>query len=344
MATITERNGRYRALVRRRGQTRCATFSTRAQAKAWARRTETELEELRATGLIVPKDKTLADLIDAYKGELYEIKRWGRSKEADLTRLRRDLGTLPATEVRKAPVLAYFRRRQAEGTGAVSLHSAITYLIGVLDYAHKVLQYDVAVEDIRNLRAQMAKLGTIGRSQERDRRVTEAELQRLCDYFSGQNTDIPMADILQFCVATAMRISEVCRLTWSDLDAEKRTIIVRDRKHPSQKFGNDQVVPLLDATGHDALAIVQRQPRGQSRIFPYSHRTVGTYVTRAVAALGIDDLHLHDLRHEGISRLFEAGYRIEQVALVSGHRDWAMLRRYTHVRAADLVRGPQVRP
>jgi hypothetical protein len=44
------------------------------------------------------------------------------------------------------------------------------------------------------------------------------------------------------------------------------------------------------------------------------------------------------LEIEGISRLFAAGYRIEQVALVSGHRDWAMLKRYTHVHATDLHR------
>jgi site-specific recombinase XerD len=50
-----------------------------------------------------------------------------------------------------------------------------------------------------------------------------------------------------------------------------------------------------------------------------------------------EDLHFHDLRHETISRLFEAGFRIEQVAMVSGHRDWPMLGRYVHPRAEDLV-------
>ena len=61
-------------------------------------------------------------------------------------------------------------------------------------------------------------------------------------------------------------------------------------------------------------------------------------VTVFVTELGLGDLHLHDLRHEAISRLFAAGYRIEEVALVSGHRDWKMLARYTHVKAEDLHR------
>jgi hypothetical protein len=57
---------------------------------------------------------------------------------------------------------------------------------------------------------------------------------------------------------------------------------------------------------------------------------------RACQVLRIDDLHFHDLRHEGASRLFEAGFRIEHVALVTGHKDWKMLRRYTHVRPEAL--------
>ena len=103
--------------------------------------------------------------------------------------------------------------------------------------------------------------------------------------------------------------------------------------------GEDQVVPLLSSTGYNAFEIVQRQQScRQGRVFPFNARTVSAYFTRAVTTLGLRDLHLHDLRHEGISRLFEAGYRIEQVALVSGHRDWAMLKRYTHPRAVDLHR------
>jgi site-specific recombinase XerD len=47
-------------------------------------------------------------------------------------------------------------------------------------------------------------------------------------------------------------------------------------------------------------------------------------------------LHFHDLRHEGTSRLFEAGLSIEKVALVTGHKDWRMLQRYTNLKPEDL--------
>ena len=57
-------------------------------------------------------------------------------------------------------------------------------------------------------------------------------------------------------------------------------------------------------------------------------------------ACGIADLHFHDLRHEGVSRLFEKGYAIEQVSLVSGHRSWSSLKRYTNLRPDSLHRLP----
>jgi integrase len=68
------------------------------------------------------------------------------------------------------------------------------------------------------------------------------------------------------------------------------------------------------------------------RIFPYSTDAIGAAFTRACRILGIEDLRFHDLRHEGISRLFEMGKTIPQAAAVSGHRSWTNLKRYTHIR------------
>ncbi|WP_328514672.1 site-specific integrase [Ralstonia solanacearum] len=168
-----------------------------------------------------------------------------------------------------------------------------------------------------------------------------------------------MADIIKFAVATAMRASEITSLRWLDINHEHRTIIIRDRKHPQDKIGNNQTVPLLG----DAYEIVMRQPRlptptwlahtddddraphMSELVFPYSARSFSSIFPRACRSLGIKDLRFHDLRHEGVSRLFEQGYALHEVALVSGHRDWKMLRRYTQIRARDLHRTrPQSEP
>jgi integrase len=53
---------------------------------------------------------------------------------------------------------------------------------------------------------------------------------------------------------------------------------------------------------------------------------------------GVENLHFHDLRHEAISRFFEKGLSIPEVALISGHRSYSMLARYTHLKAEDVAK------
>jgi integrase len=143
-----------------------------------------------------------------------------------------------------------------------------------------------------------------------------------------------------FAVATAMRQDEIARVEWRDFDASSRMLVIRNRKDPRKKKGNDQRIPLLDVSGYDACKIIEEQGRfsniREGRIFPYNGRSVGTAFRRQCQELKIEDLHFRDLRHEGTHRLFEAGFSIEQVALVTGHKDWKMLRRYTQLKPETL--------
>jgi len=81
----------------------------------------------------------------------------------------------------------------------------------------------------------------------------------------------------------------------------------------------------------EAMAIALAMPRVSERIFPFNTDAVSASFTRACAFLGIEDLHFHDLRHGGITRLFEMGRTLPLVASVSGHRSWQSLKRYTHL-------------
>ncbi|WP_407798686.1 tyrosine-type recombinase/integrase, partial [Staphylococcus aureus] len=57
---------------------------------------------------------------------------------------------------------------------------------------------------------------------------------------------------------------------------------------------------------------------------------------RLLALAGIKELRFHDLRHEGVSRLFERRLNVIEVSSVSGHKELRMLRRCTHLAADDL--------
>lgn len=117
--------------------------------------------------------------------------------------------------------------------------------------------------------------------------------------------------------------------------------MARDRKDPQDKDGNHQSVPPLNLTGYDSWQILLEQrivTRAQGRVFPHNSRSVGTAFRRACRSLEIEDLPFHDLRHEATSRLFEVDLPIEKVALLTGHKDWKMPKRYTHFKPENLHR------
>src|SRR5215471_14281707 len=155
------------------GHTKCETFGSRAQAKAWADTIERQIGELRASGVMSAKDLDLRDLIDRYRDELYPLKPWGRTKSADLARLKKDLGALKADALRAAHFTDYFRARFPEGTGAVVVSAQIGYLVGVLRVARTVLHLDVNLQGALDAREALSKLRLVGKSKRRERRVSD---------------------------------------------------------------------------------------------------------------------------------------------------------------------------
>jgi integrase len=340
MASITKIGKRWRALVRKGGTTRCMTFGSPALAKSWAATIEGEIDQLRASGFLKPGSLTVGDLIDRYIRELYPLKQWGVSKTRELRVIRKAFAADLVSSLDHTRVVEVFTDMNNKGTGGVGISARIGYLITVLATAANLWRITVPLDAVRGARSALVAVGMVHGSKERDRRVSDDEIERVIAHLEKMQTALPVRDLIHFAVASAMRVSEITRIKWADLNEKDRTVKVRDRKHPKKKLGNDSDVPLLDFSGHDAFQIVMRQPRTKEFIFPYNCRTVGKYFIDAALFLEIADLNFHDLRHESISRMFESKhkYSIPEVSLVSGHRDWGHLRRYTNLRAVDLHR------
>ena len=87
-----------------------------------------------------------------------------------------------------------------------------------------------------------------------------------------------------------------------------------------------------------ATALLASLPRSiDGQVFPTTAEAVKLAFQRAVVRAGIEDFHFHDLRHEGVSRLFEKGLNVMEVASISGHKTLQMLKRYTHLNTDMLV-------
>lgn len=349
MATITKRLGKdgavsYRAQVRIKKDGRIVysearTFPREKLAKDWAARLELELKQ---PGAIEDRRKpklSLGELIPKYVKEVEQSKPLGRTKLYVLKMLLDyPIAEIPAAEISPSDLLEHCRARAKEGAGPATVAHDVSYLKSILFYAKSIWQLPLqqAIHTLESTLPELHKQGLVGKSRPRDRRPTESEVTHILEGLRKRryhvNGEIPHDEMFEFAIYSCMRVSEVTSLLWEDLDEEKRCVLVRNRKDPKHKQDNHQLVPLLGP----AWDIVSKQPRTDDRIFPYESKSVSRGYQDVRSALGIVDLRFHDMRHEGISRLFEMGYSIEQVAMVSGHRSWTNLKRYTHLRPESL--------
>lgn len=148
--------------------------------------------------------------------------------------------------------------------------------------------------------------------------------------------------IVKLALYTAMRAEEVVSIRRGQVDLKKRIVHI-----PKTKNGDARNVPLTIAAAEamrqamenpirplDCDLVFFGEPGRDGKRRPYVWEKIwGEMVKRE----GFEDLHFHDLRHEAISRLVEAGLSDQKVAAISGHKTMQMLKRYTHLRAEDLV-------
>ena len=83
-------------------------------------------------------------------------------------------------------------------------------------------------------------------------------------------------------------------------------------------------------------------PPTDERVFPISAACLRLAWNRARKKAGINDLRFHDLRHEALSRFFEMGMSVPEVALISGHKDVRQLFRYTHLNPENIFKKYEV--
>ena len=335
MASILQVKGKWRAQVRRKGQpVYTRTFDTKTEADRWARQLEVDIDRGLEAKPGRSKGVTVADLIGTYR-KMRERARPisdASTEHYTLRHLEHHLGNRDAQRLMPQDLVGYCSARRDDGAGPYTCNMDIGKLGTVLRYA--ALAAKVTLPDVvGQARPLLTHLGLIGGGGRRERRPTEDELLRLVEYLEREHGAL-YADVVRFAVLTAMRRGEITRLRWADVDEAKKLVLVRDRKHPRRKVGNNEWIPLLG----EAWAVVQRQAKSGELIFPVHEQTLSKYFTWACRALSIPDLHFHDLRHEGTSRLFEAGYEVQQVALVTGHKDWRHLKRYTNLKPEDLHR------
>ncbi|MDR5833369.1 tyrosine-type recombinase/integrase [Caballeronia sp. LZ034LL] len=355
MASILQIGSRWRAQVRRRGQSITKTFKTKSAAQAWAREQETAIDKGQTA--IDAHAVTVDELISKYREARAESGRVVKPKSNEdyiLQRLADAFGDCLTTQLNTQRIVKFAQARKAGGAGGYTIDMDLSKLGTVMRHTASLL--DIVLPDaVGTARPALHHLDLIGPGKKRDRRPSNGEIEQILAWFAEHpEREQAMPDLLRIAIQCAFRRGELFSLRWDDIDTERHLALVRDRKHPRQKVGNNEWVPLIG----NSFEIITRQPRypvpedyairraadpslpphKNEFIFRFNKSTASKYFKQACDAKGIVGLRLHDLRHEATSALFEAGWDIPEVAAVTGHKDWRNLKRYTNLSVADIAK------
>lgn len=322
MASFRKRNGKWQVQIRRsQGEPVSRSFVLKSDAEIWARQIEAEIDRsVLPVGVALSKFR-LADLLNRYLQEITPNKRAFKNEAYVINGfLRSPLASLGLTHVTPQAISEYRDLRLSQVQPA-SVRRELDVLGHVLETAKSNWLLPLPANPVRVIRKPAPP-------EARKRRLTREEYERLvevCAKLTNQN----MAKLFLFAIETGMRRGEIIGLLWENVRLDTGTAYL-----PMTKNGSSRTVPLSPK----AKAILASLfPKENGNVFDVSAVAVRQAWERIRIKAGIADVHFHDLRHEAISRFFEMGLSVPEVALISGHKDMRMLFRYTHLKAENVA-------
>lgn len=338
MATINKPpSSTWKAVIRKRGwPSTIKTFRTKRDAEDWARRTEDEM----VRGVYIDRADAnrmlLKSAIDRYLRDVSSTKKPSTesAEKHKAKALKAELGDYSLAALNQNLIADYRDRRLADGKSTDTVRLELALLSHLFTIAIKEWHLGLVYNPVLNIRKPAPSSG-------RNRRLSadeESTLLKACDKFSN-----PMLGwIVRTGLYTGMRAGEITTLRRGQVDLKRRVVRLSNTKK-----GTDRTVPL----SKEALLILTEalnhpvRPVGTDLIFwgepgrdkkrrPYEFRMAWKKIIKDTK---LSNLRFHDLRHEAVSRLVEIGLGDQEIAAISGHKSMQMLKRYTHLRAEDLV-------
>lgn len=330
MASIQKRGTTYRARITRRGYTtQSQTFNSKVEAIKWARDIEHKIDNgtlpshLKPTNILknlnTPFKVATAEYITAHTA----LKKNYKSETLIIKKLTELWGELPIIEVNKAAVLSLrdlMISKNRAGATINKYYNAISKIFQMLQDEWS-LTIDNPIKGIKRMPA----------SPSRIKRITGLTLDTLMK--AAEDTSPPLfTNILEIALETGMRRGELMGLQWHDVDLLNRRayLYVTKNSEPRQ-------VPLTQKAVEVFKSIPKTDP---DKVFPVNMNWLRSCFekTREKAKANwvgdsknpFDDIRFHDLRHEALSKLSDAGLNVIELAHISGHKVLSMLQVYTH--------------
>ena len=317
MATYQERDGRIRAIIRRKGHpTQSKSFDRKSDAVKWARKIEAGLD---SGGFIESKD-TVASILTRYREEVSSDKRGWKWEQTRIDNIiKQPWASMKASDC--GDQLHHWAQRRRKEVSDATVNRELNILSAAFTHAIKIWRIKLHHNPVRNV-------ARPPNNAARNRRVSSEELGLFWNHDRGRTHSLRwyVPIMVEFGIETGLRLSEMCHLEWADVHADESWLFVAKSKN-----GDSRKVP-MSPRAKDLLKLL---PQG-TNVFPVQEGSFGVIFRRVCKELGIVDLHFHDTRHEAVSRLAKV-YPVLQLAAISGHRNLKSLQVYYNPTIEELV-------
>lgn len=174
----------------------------------------------------------------------------------------------------------------------------------------------------------------------RDRRLEEGEWEKLmATIATGYKHHKVYPILLGLFIETAMRAQELLKTTWSNVNLQQREIKIPAENVKTRTYRG---VPLSKkAIGLlTELQSLRKNAKPTDVLFDEwaDSLALSKSFRRLTHRAGIDDLKIHDLRHEAICRFYtNTSLSDVEIMAISGHTNKTTLARYANLRSTELA-------
>lgn len=344
MATVFKNpRGSWRCIARRRGhETQSGVFENKTEATRAGNRWEFEFDQGQHKKASNRTIHTVHELFDRYACEVSPGKAGGREEVIRLTNWsnKKDHPEFDC-KVRNfgKKEIQSWRDRRLKVITPASVNRELNLVSAV--FTHAIKEWDVSLPA-----NPVSLISRPPKTPPRHRRLMPDEIAKLGfgkqpipRIGRGMTTDyVPW--IMEFAVETGLRVGEICALRWTDIHLSEHWLHVAAIEVGAKKNGTARAVPLSERAEEILKTLGQRDP---VRVFPVRKQSVDALYRGICVKLGIENLHLHDSRHEAVSQMADKLHILE-LASVIGHRDLKSLQIYYNPRPTDLAKKLRASP
>jgi integrase len=267
---------------------------------------------------------TVAGLLDMYRSRYAKPNKKPESLKTDHylgKRINEFFGALFLTEVTPGKIEDYMVKRRADGVSDVTIHHELNLLRHAFNLAFK--KWDlIKINPFEKVQLPSGETKRVRYLKPDEEKRLFAELEKRGDWLTA---------VVIIARETGLRLTNICELTWDQVDLFKRSIEIEQTKN-----GRPIWVPMTEDVFKELKNLNKVRTLETNRVFwvddkPIHRCWVGLAFRRLCKRAGIENFRFHDLRHDFCSRLVQAGQPLHVVAELAGHTKITTTQRYAHL-------------